>query len=216
MWLLQNCTSECSVIWYFLDFDGFERLTTSGESTIEVSVSVALNSDVALECDVLDAKPPPQIKWYNDQGAISQGNNVRFLDGGRYLYLRRLQPSHLERQYYCAITNANLTQEVSTPTRYVLTDNLPRGILMDYKQIGDLTAFVGNTNFEFAYVGGVFDNITNRTANTLTMNGVEVPIRGNIGIINSLSSPGVIILEAVVRYSGLSTLRSGTLTVNRK
>ena len=199
------------------DFDGFEQLADSGENTTEVSIPVALNSDVALECDVLDAKPPPRIKWYNDQGPIQeviQDNSVRFLDGGRYLYLRRLQPSHLERRYYCAVTNVNLSQEISAPTRYVLTDNLTLRLLMDYKQIGNLRAFIGNTSFEFAYVGGIFDNITNRTAITLTMNGVEVAIRGNIGITDTLSFPGVITLEATVRYSGLIAMRYGTLIVN--
>ena len=56
-----------------------------------VSIPVALNSSVALECDVLDAKPLPQIKWFDDQGEIQEvreGNSVRFLDGGRYLYLK--------------------------------------------------------------------------------------------------------------------------------
>ena len=67
--------------------------------TRDISVPIALNSAVALECDVLDANPPPQIKWYSNQGAIQEvtvDNSVRFLDGGHYLYLRRLQPSHLE------------------------------------------------------------------------------------------------------------------------
>ena len=108
-----------------------------GESIVEVPVSVALNSDVALECDVLDAKPPPQIKWYNDQGPIQeilQGNRLRFLESGHYLYLRRLQAVHLQRQYYCAVTNVNLSQKVVAPTRYVLTDNITQGVLIDYKQ----------------------------------------------------------------------------------
>lgn len=135
------------------EFDGFERMAESN-----ITVPVALGSEVALKCDVLGANPP-QIKWYNDQGAIQEvtlDNSVRFLDDGHYLYLRRLQASHLERQYYCAVTNVNLSQEISAPTRYVLTDTLTQGVLMDYKQIGNLTAFVGNTSLEFAYVGGVF------------------------------------------------------------
>ena len=69
----------------------------------EISIPVALNSGVALECDVLDAKPPPQIKWFDDQGEIQEiqdGNSVRFLDSGRYLYIKRLQAVHLHRQYY--------------------------------------------------------------------------------------------------------------------
>ena len=194
-------------------------MAESGGNTTELSIPVALNSDVALECDVLDAKPPPRIKWYNDLGAIQeviQDNSVRFLEGGRYLYLRRLQPSHLERLYYCSVTYANLSQEISAPTRYVLTDNLTQGVLMDYKQIGNLTALVGNTNIEFAYVGGVYGNNINGTVNTLTVDGGEVTALGNVGMIDLVSSKGIIKLEASVSYNVLTAVRRGTLTIHRK
>ena len=184
----------------------------------EVSVPVALHSDVALECDVLDANPPPQIKWYNDQGPIQEvilHNSVRFLDGGRYLYLTRLQTSHLERQYYCAVINANLSQEISAPTRYVLTETLTKGVLMEYKQIGNLTAFVGNTSLEFAYVGGVFGKVINGTHITLMVNGVEVISLGSIGMINLTSLMGKVQLQASIIYSGMTELRRGTLTIHR-
>lgn len=193
-------------------------MAESNESTVVVPIPVALNSDVALECDVLSANPAPQIKWYNDTGPIqedTQSNRVRFLDGGRYLYLSSLKPSHLDRQYYCAVTNVNVYQEMLAPTRYVLIDNLTQGVLMDYKQIGDLIAFVGYKNFEFAYVGGVFDNISNRTDNRLTVNGAFVRIKNNVGIIETLSSPGFATLEATVIYSTV-TRRNGSLTVNRE
>ena len=140
---------------------------------------------------------------------------MRFLDGGRYLYLRKLQLSHLESQYYCAVTNANLSQEISAPTRYVLTDNLTQGVLIDYKQIGDLTAFVGNRSSEFAYVGGVFGNNINGTINELTVDGDEVLSLGNIGMID-LRGLFEHKLGANVRYNGLIAVRRGTLTVHRK
>ena len=145
---------------HYLDFEGFKRTAEEGQETVEVSIPIALNSGVALECDVLGASPPPQIKWYNDQGMITDNqvsNTVRFLDEGRYLYIRRLEPADLERQYHCAVTNARLNEEVTAPTRYILNDNLTMGVLTDYKQIGNLIAFVGNTSFEFSYIGGVFD-----------------------------------------------------------
>ena len=187
------------------------------ESTIEVPV--ALNSDVALECDVLDAKPPPQIKWFDDQGEIQEikhNNNVRYLDNKRYLYLRSSQLTHFERRYYCAITNVNLSQEVSAPTRYALVDNLTQGVLMDYKQIGDLTAFIDNTSVEFSYVGGVFGTLnSNETFNRLNVNGDEVAVRGSIGIY-TIVSPGFFMLEALVSYSGMVEAKHGTLTVNRE
>ena len=61
---------------------------------------------------------------------------------------------------------------------------------MDYKEIGDLRAFVGNTSIEFAFIGGVFGNYINETINTLTANGSEVAILGNIGIIDTISILG--------------------------
>ena len=205
---------------YISDFDGFGRMAKSG--TINISIPVALNSDVALECDVLDAKPPPQIKWYNDQGLriLRENNGVHFLDGGRYLYLTSLEPSHLERQYYCAVTNVNLNQEVSAPTRYVLTDNLTQGVLIDYKQIGDLIAFVGNTSIKFAYVGGVFGNNTNGTANVLSVDGGDIDVLtfGPIGVIDltTITLKGVIMLVVRVIYNGMSVVRRGTLTIQRE
>ena len=180
---------------------------------------MAFNSDVTLECDVLDANPPPQIKWYDDQGEIQEmreSNSVRFLDRGRYLYLRSLQAAHLDRCYHCAVTNVNLSQEVAAPTRYVLVDNLTQGVLMDYKQIGDLTAFVGNTSFEFSYIGGVFGNIVNGTANRLFVNDIPVDVLGNIGSIERVSSPGRFILKAEINYNGIVARRNGTLSVNRE
>ena len=190
-----------------------------GGSTVEVPIPVALNSEVALECDVLSINPPPQIKWYNDLRPILPGSDVHFLDGGRYLFLRRLQPAHLQRQYYCAVTNVNLSQEVAAPTRYVLTDNITQGVLTDYKQIGNLRAFVGNSSIEFAFVGGVFGNIANQTISMLRVNGSEVAMLGSIGIIGSaiLSIPGRFYLEASIYYNGgLTATRSGTITVFRK
>ena len=183
---------------------------------------MALNSDVALECDVLDANPPPQIKWYDDQNEIQEvkeGNRIRFLDGGRYIYLRNLQVTQLERQYYCNVTNANLSLEISAPTRYVLVDNSTQGILIDYKQIGNLRAFVGNSSFEFSYVGGVFDGKRNETVNRFTVNdSIDVGILGSIGIIPQgiLTTPGMVHLTATVSYNGMSEMRSGTLTIYRK
>ena len=196
------------------DFDGFEQ---ANDSTVEIPV--ALGSDVALECDVLDANPPPQIKWWNDQEEIQEmreSNSVRFLDGGRYLYVRNLQAVHLDRHYHCIITNANLSMEISAPTRYVLVDNLSQGVLIDYKQIGDLRAFVGNMSFEFAYVGGVVGINTNQTFNRFYFNDDEVFVRGNIGRIRTIFSPGFFILRANIGYNGMFEIKSGTLAVYRE
>ena len=102
----------------------------------------------------------------------------------------------------------------------MLADNIiVQGELVDYKQIGNLRAFIGNSSIEFAFVGGVFGNVVNKTINTLSVNGDEVAILGNIGIIDTtiLSMPGMVHLEASINYNGgLTAVRRGTMIVFRK
>ena len=191
-------------------------------------IEVALNSDVALECDVLDASPPPAIRWFNNQGEISvlqsQDDSIFFLEGGRYLYMRNLRQAQLQHQYYCVVTNALLDREVPSPTRYILNESLPQGELQTYKDIGNLVAFVGNTSYEFSYVGGVYGHgnimnpfgIFNGTLNRMFADGAEVAVCGNIGIIDVISSPGTVALRAQVMYDGGIINMLGSLVVNGK
>ena len=196
-------------------FDGFSRMVEE-----EVSVSVAMDSDVALECDVLPSSPPPQIRWLRDGNPIAEvtvNNEVRFLDGGRYLYLRSLTVANLASTYRCEVTNVFLDRTVMAPTMYRLIDNLTRGDLMDYKQIGDLTAFVGNMSFEFAYVGGLYSNgAINGTINILRNGTEEIPGIGNVGSIMTIDTVGMFELSATVVFDGVTRRRTGTLTVHRK
>ena len=187
----------------------------------EVSVDVALGSEVALKCDVLDSKPPPQIVWRDGNGneidEIQMNIKRRFLDDRRYLYISDLQLSDLALNYQCVVTNAFLDRPMPAPTTYVLVDNLTRGELMDYKEIGDLTAFVVNTSIEFAYVGGRYGNgAVNGTLNQLFRDGNRVTNNGNIGLINDISAPGTSRLTASVTFDGMQVEREGTLTVHRK
>ena len=98
----------------------------------------------------------------------------------------------------------------------MLTDNLTQGILVDYKQIGNLIAFIGNASLEFAFVGGIYGDAVNETINVLTVDGIEVAILGNIGIITAISTPGMFYLEASITYNGLMAIRNGTLTIYGK
>ena len=214
---------------YFLVFSGFARIPEVGQTIVEVPIDVALDSDVALECDVLDANPHPTIKWFDSQGVllstsdseVLQNNSIFFLEGGRYLYLRSVGKAQLQQQYYCVVTNALLDREVPSPTRYILNESLPQGELRTYKDIGDLTAFVGNTSYEFSYVGGVYGcgnttnpfSVFNGTLNRMFADGAEVAVRGNIGIIDVISSAGTVVLRAQVIYDGGITNMLGSLTV---
>ena len=190
-----------------------------------MNIPVALDSDVAMECDVLDANPPPQIQWRQNGDVLSEvttQNEVRFLDGGRFLYLRELDNTQLQSTYSCSVINALLDQEMPAPTTYRLSDNLTQNVLVDYKQIGELTAFVGDRNVEFAYVGGASTSISpgrNGTSNVLSANGTDVPnVLGNIATILEINQVGRIALEAEARYPGPSgfDIRTGSLDVFRK
>ena len=206
-------------VFYFvvpiLDFDGFQRAVED-----QVSVSVAINSDVALECDVLPASPPPQIRWLRNGSPIAEvevNNEVRFLDGGRFLYLRTLVAVELMPTYRCEVTNVFLGRSVVAPTMYRLIDNLTQGVLTDYKQIGDLIAFVGNMSFEFAYVGGLYGNgARNGTINNLFQGTTQIPDIGNIAFITTIDTVGMFDLSAIVVFDGITRDRAGTLTVHRK
>ena len=186
----------------------------------EVPVSVAIDSDVALECDVLDSNPPPQIRWLRDGSPIAEvtvNNNIRFLDGGRFLYLRTIEVADLTPTYRCEVINVFLDRTVMAPTIYRLMDNLTQGVLVDYKEIGNLTAFVGNTSFEFAYVGGIYGNdARNGTFNLLFQGTTHIADIGNVAIIATIDTVGVFDLSAIVVFDGITRNRFGMQTVHRK
>ena len=196
----------------------------------EVPVSVALQSNVAMECDVLleSTNPPPQIRWLRNNGVTNEvieemtaNNERRFLEGGRFLFIRSVEAADLEFTYQCEVTNVFLDRTELAPITYRLIDNLTQDVLEEYKQIGDLRAFVGNTSFEFSFVGGAFGSSANGTTNVLSltptgMPSMDIPNVANIAAIPMVATPGMFTLRAVVRYDGGTTSRFGMLTVNRK
>jgi hypothetical protein len=198
-------------------FGGF-RNKTGGVT----SVSVALGSDVAIECDVnlSNTNPPPEITWRFGDGTevneITDNNKRRFLENRRYLYITALEAIDLVSTYRCEVTNAFLNFTRQAPTTYALVDTLPQGQLLEYKPIGHLTAFVGNTSFEFAYVAGWRGATTNGTLNVLRQGTTIIaPVR-NIAEISIITDPGTVTLTANVRYDGNDQEETGSLTVHRK
>ena len=189
----------------------------------EVIVDVALESEVALECDVVlsSTKPPPQIVWRRGDNTVVDeillNNRRRFLEDGRFLYINNLVQDDLTPTYHCEVTNAFLDFTRQAPTTYVLRDNLTRGVLEEYKPIGDLTAFVRNTSIEVAYVAGYFGTgQVNGTSNWLFQGDMRLDSNGNIGLINDINTPGIFTLRADVIFDGMRLSRDGMLTVNRK
>ena len=207
------------IIIFIIAFGGFQTAT---EGT--VPVSVARNSDVALDCDVdlSSTNPPPEIVWrFGDDSEVTeieQNNKRRFLENRRYLYIRRVEASDLTLTYRCEVTNAFLDLTVQAPTTYALFDNLTQAQLVEYKPIGVLTVFVGDEDLEVSYVAGWHSTGTaNGTSNTVFLGATEIADTGSIASIDSINPPtGDFPLRADIRFDSNSTEKFGTLRIRRK
>ena len=78
------------------DFGGF----ASPRGVVTVNVTTADgDDDVALECQVAESNPSPQIRWLGNGIPLVEdtttNNLLRFLDNGRYLLIRRLDTPQL-------------------------------------------------------------------------------------------------------------------------
>ena len=204
---------DCAVL-SISDFNGFN----GPNGTIMVNVTTANgDDDVALECHVGDANPPPQIRWHNGSGILTENttnNRLRFLDNGRYLLIRELTLAQVNTTYHCEVINARLHETVRSPTTYDLVPNLGSNDSMIYKELINKTILVENT-VEFSYIAGAGVGIVpfglddcERSGSTLT---------GNI----SLLDDGGVILDMVtmemipqvadsVTFEVRCTLYSGT------
>ena len=85
------------------------------------------DDDVALECFVQDANLPPQIRWCDRNGVLTEdttNNRLRFLDNGHYLLIRQLTDAQVNTNYQCEVINARLHKTICSPTTYDLVPNL--------------------------------------------------------------------------------------------
>lgn len=170
---------------------------------------------------MVSANPPPQYRWYRDGVEIDEirpSNALRFLEGGRYLFIARVSAADLSSTFRCEVTNAFVFQSVMAPTTYRLVDNLTRGVPMEYKQIGDLTAFLGNQSFEFSYVVGIFGSVnSNLTSHFPTIGDITINNVNGIASISTISSVGTFVLKDIVTFFGDDGVTgTGNLVVHRK
>lgn len=109
-----------------------------------VTLPTVLNGAVAMECDVLDARPKPEIRWFADTNPrpiveVKKQNQILYLDDGRYLYIRTLTPMQRMMSYHCEIRNAFLSPtSVRAPTTYVLDGNILSFTLAEYRSADEL------------------------------------------------------------------------------
>ena len=126
-------------------------------------MNVSLHSDggdVALSCNVTDAKPPPEIVWYYEDGSqISSGNNPYYQNGGQYLVIFGLTTADINHRYRCGVTNARLYHKVLSNITYSLNDldsSFPDFVV--YKHLENKTVLVGDTA-EFTVVAGAANRV---------------------------------------------------------
>ena len=135
------------------DFGGF----TGPSRVVTVNVTTAEDKDqVALECQVAESNPPPNIRWLGNGNPLTEqrlNNRLRFLDNGRYLLIRQLSSAQLNINYQCQVTNAHLHATVTSPTAYTLTNNIGNNEFRIYKRLIDRTILRGTT-VELSYIAG--------------------------------------------------------------
>ena len=154
------------------DFNGFD----GPSGTVNINVTTGSQAAVAIECRVRDANPPPQIRWRDRNGLLSEylaSNRQRFLDNGHYLLINQLTNAQVSTTYSCEVTNARLHETVRSPTTYTLVNNVGANVFMIYKRFVDRTVLVGDT-IELSYIVGVGRDVTpfgplscQRSGNTL-------------------------------------------------
>ena len=116
-----------------------------------------------MECDFGDSNPPPQVSWFADDTRLQeiQANNDRlFLEGGRYLYIRALTATERGMRYHCEIDNFRENgMPRRAPTTYILTERLPIAGINVFKELGIMTAQVGEPiRFLYAAVARDMDD----------------------------------------------------------
>ncbi len=179
-----------------------------------------VGSDIALECRVEDSQPPPDIVWFQGDTPLVENtvtNNVRFLEGGRWAYIRDIED--FSREYHCEVRNVRLHNSTRSPQTYFVNGTgLVDGMNFVYKEIGDLTAFYKegvDEDFEFSFVA------SQGTANRLCFfffDGSSVFSSLAFGTIPNLPTPPPAVVTLQCRSDATTVVSggSGTVTVQRE
>ena len=98
-------------------------------TTRTVVETAGVGNSVLMVCDFLEGNPPPAIRWYANNRRFNQvpsppankENEVLYLDGGRYLFIRALTASQRRRRYQCEVTNALINTRVRAAVTYTFS-----------------------------------------------------------------------------------------------
>lgn len=105
-----------------------------------------VDGSIALECDYFPASPPPIVEWFADDTMLAnvpfrRSSDTRkqysYVDNGQYLFIPRLRPQDLTKEYYCVVTNGFINNtRIRSPSTYTLDLQLLPGAYMEYKGLG--------------------------------------------------------------------------------
>ena len=180
------------------DFDGFD----SSGGRVTINVATGGQADVAIECPVRDANPPPQIRWRDGNGVLTEdttNNRLRFLDNGRYLLIRQLATAQVNTDYHCEVTNARFDEVISDSTTFDLVPNLGTTNFTIYKRLINRTILVGGT-VEMSYIAGAgseanpFGIINCRRLGSTLSTAIQLPDTGGV---TNVSIPDTSINEQI-------------------
>lgn len=120
------------------------------------------DASVALECDYFPASPPPIVEWFADDTMLANVpfrrssdffQQYSYVDNGQYLYIPRLRPQDLTKEYYCVVTNGFINNtRIRSPSTYTLDLQLLPGAYMEYKALGAKYADPEGETVIFLYV----------------------------------------------------------------
>ena len=175
------------------DFNGFRNMEMRS-----VTLPTVLGGAVAMECDVLDAKPKPEIQWFrnNEPTAIMEERrqyNIMYLKNGRFLFIRQLTALQRMSSYHCEVVNAYLTPtHVRAPTTYLLDGNIASFTLKVYRPEDELNHAIFGEDVTYFYAAAHADQ------DGITALNIILSCRNNPGI------RVFIINDIVIRINGLS------------
>lgn len=155
-----------------------------------------LNGAVAMECDVLDARPKPEILWFrnNDPTPVVKERGILYFEGGRFLFIPQLTPLQRMSSYHCEVANAYpFLTHVRAPTTYLLDGNIPSFTLKVYRPVDELNYAVLGEEVTYVYPAASVDRDG--------INAMKIVLtcrKGNPGLQIS------IINDMIIRVRGLS------------
>ena len=183
--------------------------------TAPATVPGGVGIDIAIECRVGDSQPPPDIVWFQDDTPLVENTVTKFLEGGRWAYIRDIED--FPREYHCEVSNVLLHNTTKSPQTYFVNGTgLVDGMNFVYKEIGDLTAFSEegvDEDFEFSFVAsqGTLSRLC-----FFFFDGSAAFSSLAFGTIPNLPTPPPAVVTLQCRSDASTVVSGGTVTVQRE